>query len=88
MVVWRWRIPAGSKAFELYGRACGPTRWAVQVLAICGADYRCTLLHLQAGVVHGPRPETTRVAQVKGTTTSLKRRLRRQRLKELRSKSG
>ena len=88
MVVWRWRIPAGSKAFELYNRACGPTRWAVQVLAICGAEYRCTLLHLRAGVVHGPRLPPERVAQIKMTTTSKKRRLRRQRLKELQSKTG
>lgn len=87
MVIWRWRIPAASKVFELYDRACGPTRWAVQVLAICGADPRCTLLQLQAGVVHGPPPDAKQVAQVKMTTTSKKRRLRRQKLRELRNKS-
>jgi hypothetical protein len=87
MVIWRWRIPAASKVFELYDRACGPTRWAVQVLAICGSDPRCTLLQLQAGVVHGPPPDAKQVAQVKMTTTSKKRRLRRQKLRELRNNS-
>lgn len=87
MVAWRWRIPAGSKTFMLYNRPCGPTRWPVQVMVICGADLRCGMLQLQSGVVHGPRAESQRVAEIKTTTCSKKRRLRRQRLKELRSKA-
>ena len=86
MVLWRWRLPAGSKVFEMFGRACGATRWPVQVLVICGAEHRCKLLQLQAGVVHGPRREPSEVACIKtSSTTSMKRRLRRQRLREWRA---
>jgi len=53
LVVWRWRLPAGTRAFELFHRPCRPTRWAVQILAVCGADPQCGLAELRSGKVHG-----------------------------------
>lgn len=78
LAVWRWRIPANVKVFEMFHRPCAPTRWPVHVLAVCGAQPRCSLQDLQSGRVHGVEASTGQVGKIVLKSRSHQRRWRRQ----------
>ena len=98
LAVWRWRLSSGTKVFELGHRPCKPTRWAVQILVVCGADPPCSLLDLRAGNIHAEtiKAQSSLISacawaalggecahqEPHRPTKSAKRRWRKQRLKE------
>ena len=65
----------GTGVFELFGRACKPTRWATHVKLLCGHSPKCAIQNF----FRSQNPETE-VRPLIRRTNAAKRRFRRQQL--------